>query len=236
MDQSELLTRAKLARVHRLAARLNWSDPLETHIAARIPDEEAILITPSHGFFDTMTADALVKVDFNGNVLDEDRQVTVQAAGVHLPAYKQYPDLQCSIHSHSDNISAVSSLKCGLLRLNQHVLRFHDEVAYLDFGGLATRSEGEAICNVLAGKSVVMLRNHGSVVYGASIEEAVYRQYHLEWVCGIQLKTLAAGAEMIELSEEECAYTKAQFDRYIDDDLHRSFFESLCQTHGIAEP
>jgi ribulose-5-phosphate 4-epimerase/fuculose-1-phosphate aldolase len=234
MDQSESLTRTKLAKVHRLAARLNWSDPLETHIAARVPGEEAILITPSHGLFHPMAADDLVKINLAGNVLDADKEVTVQAAGVHLPAYREFPDVQCSIHSHSDNITAVSSLRCGLLRLNQHVLRFHDEVAYLDFGGLATQSEGEAICSVLAGKSVVMLRNHGSVVFGNSVEEAVYRQYQLEWVCGIQLKTLAAGAEVMELSEEQGAYTKAQFDRYIDEDLHRTFFDSLCQIHGIV--
>jgi ribulose-5-phosphate 4-epimerase/fuculose-1-phosphate aldolase len=234
MDRSESSVRTKLAQVHRLAARLNWSDLLETHIAARVPNEDAILITPSHGFFETMAAEALVKVDLGGNVLDDGKHVTVQAAGVHVPAYKRFPHIQCSIHSHSDNITAVSSLRCGLLPLNQHVLRFHDEVAYLDFAGLATRSEGEAICSVLAGKSVVILRNHGAVVYGGSIEEAVYRQYHLEWVCGIQLKTLAAAAETVELSGEQAAYAKAQFDDYVDADLHRAFFDCLCHTQGIS--
>jgi ribulose-5-phosphate 4-epimerase/fuculose-1-phosphate aldolase len=234
MNQSESVVRTQLARVHRLAARLNWSDPLETHIAARIPDEDAMVITPSHGCFDTMTAEALVKIDFNGTVLGDGKDVTVQAMGVHLPVYRRYPEIRCSIHSHTENITAVSSLKCGLLNLNQHVLRFYDEVAYLDFGGLATMSEGEQICKVLAGRSVVILRNHGSVVYGRSIEEAVYRQYHLEWACGIQLKTMAAGAEFTELSDEQGAYTKAQFDAYIDEALHRSFLESLYLSHGVA--
>jgi len=233
MDQSEATLRTKLARAHRLAAKLSWSDPLETHIAGRVPDEDAMVITPSHGSFDAMTAEALVKVDFNGTVLDGGKHVTVQAVGVHLPVYVQYPDIQCSIHSHNEHITAVSSLKCGLLNLNQHVLRFYGEVAYLDYGGLATRSEGEQICAVLDGRSVVILRNHGSVVYGSSIEEAVYRQYHLEWACRIQVKTLSSGAECSELSDEQSAYTKAQFDSYIDEALHNSFFQSLCLSLGV---
>ena len=237
MDQSETILRTKLAQAHRLAARLDWSDPLETHIAARVPNQDAIIITPSHGFFDSMTADALAKVDFNGRLLDGGKHVTVQAVGVHLPVYVQYPEIQCSIHSHNEHITAVSSLKCGLLNLNQHVLRFYGEVAYLDYGGLATRSEGEQICKVLEGRSVVMLRNHGSVVYGSSIEEAVYRQYHLEWVCRIQLKTLSSGAEaeLVELSNEQGAHTKAQFDGYIDEALHNSFFQSLCLSLGVEQ-
>jgi ribulose-5-phosphate 4-epimerase/fuculose-1-phosphate aldolase len=233
MTISERIVREKLALVHRLAAKLDWSDPLETHIAARVPGESAIIITPSHGYFDEMTPEALVKVDFDGNVLDGRGQVTRQAVGVHLPVYIHYHAIECSIHSHNENISAVSSLQQGLMNLNQHALRFVNEVAYLDYAGLATRNEGEQICKVLEGHSVVMLRNHGAVVFGGSIEEAVYRQYHLEWVCRIQLKTLAAGTDVIELSPEQAELTKDQFDRYINRDLHQEFFDSLCRTHGI---
>jgi ribulose-5-phosphate 4-epimerase/fuculose-1-phosphate aldolase len=235
MSITEQVIREKLARVHRLAARLDWSDPLETHIAARIPNENAILITPGHGYFDAMTAEALVKVGFDGGLSDSSQRVTRQAVGVHLPVYIACPGVECSIHSHNENITAVSSLQCGLLKLNQHALRFVDEVVYLDFGGLATRSEGERISAVLGGRSVAMLRNHGSVVFGSSIEEAVYRQYHLEWVCRIQLKTLSAGSPYSELTDEQALNTKAQFDSYINENLHLGFFDALCRTHGIGQ-
>ena len=50
-SSQENTLRQKLARVHKIAAALEWSDPLETHISARIPNSDTILITPKHGVF-----------------------------------------------------------------------------------------------------------------------------------------------------------------------------------------
>ena len=50
-SSQENTLRQKLVRVHKIAAALEWSDPLETHISARIPNSDTILITPKHGVF-----------------------------------------------------------------------------------------------------------------------------------------------------------------------------------------
>ena len=68
--------RQKLAQAHKIAAALKWSDPLETHISARIPNSDTILITPKQVVFAELKPRDLVKIDLNGKLLGHSKKVT----------------------------------------------------------------------------------------------------------------------------------------------------------------
>ena len=78
----------------------------------------------------------------------------------------------------------------------------------------------------------MILKNHGLITTGMSIEEAIYRLYYLEKVCELQIKTLSAGKPIIELSDEVCQKTKVQFDKILSPQIE---FEVLKRRVFRAE-
>jgi ribulose-5-phosphate 4-epimerase/fuculose-1-phosphate aldolase len=71
-SEAEWQTRVDLAALYRLFVRYGWTDLIYTHITARVPGEEnQYLINPFGPFFDEMTASMLLKVDFDGNLIDD---------------------------------------------------------------------------------------------------------------------------------------------------------------------
>ena len=94
-SDSEWQARVDLAALYRLFVRYGWTDLIYTHISARVPDEPDRYLINSYGlFFDEITASSLLKVDFDGNVLDE-RGLEYNEAGhlIHSAVLKARPDI-----------------------------------------------------------------------------------------------------------------------------------------------
>ena len=72
VSEEEWQARVDLAALYRLSALHGWDDAIFTHISMRVPGpEHHFLINPYGVFFDEMTASALVKVDLEGNIVQE---------------------------------------------------------------------------------------------------------------------------------------------------------------------
>jgi len=94
----------------------------------------------------------------------------------------------------------------------QSALMFADDVAYVDYNGLAfDASEGERLAQALGEKSVLMMRNHGVLVIGESVPEAFERLYFLERAAQAQILALSTGRPLRTVSEPLVRATLAQF-------------------------
>ncbi|MCF6764583.1 class II aldolase/adducin family protein [Thiotrichales bacterium 19S3-7] len=212
MNVIESTIRNKLVISHHIIQHNNLDDLLSTHLSARIPDTNQILITPLDVPFEKIQPHMLVKLDLNGDIIDDNGySVMPQGSNIHLPIYQNNPNIHSAMHTHSIYGTAVSSLECGLLFMNQHALRFYDEIAYHNYDALALGNEGEQIANSLKDKKVMVLRNHGLLTTGTSIEQATYLLFYLERACEIQIKTLSTNQTIIKISPDICLKTKAQF-------------------------
>ena len=67
--------RCQLAAAYQLASQFRWTDLIFTHFTARVPGSHHILINPYGLMFDEITASSIVKIDHEGNVVDESEQV-----------------------------------------------------------------------------------------------------------------------------------------------------------------
>jgi len=124
---------------------------------------------------------------------------------------KARDDLNAVFHTHTPAIIGVASQKNGLLPINQHGIRFIGNIAYHDFGGFEFDINMRApLINDLGDKKVALLRNHGSLVCGASIGEAFVSHHNLEFACQAQLAAMTGGAELVLISEEIQQYIKKQ--------------------------
>ena len=220
ISKEEWQVRIDLAAAYRLAHLYGWTTTLiYNHISARLPGpDHHFLLNPFGLRWDEVTASNLVKIDLDGNILD-DTPHKINKAGytIHSAIHAARPDATCVIHTHTEAGMAISALDDGLIYTNQDAMMFYGKTAYHDFEGIALDlSERERLVADLGEKKVMILRNHGLLTTGNTIGEAWAQMYFLEKVCRAQLKLLSAAAasgQKIRFPPKEiCEHTAKQYD------------------------
>ena len=134
--------RRQLAYLYRIFDHYGWCDLLITHLSVRIPNENALLILPYGLTFKETTPDNLLKVDFDGNILESKFgfQTNKNGTTIHQAIYKAYPQINCIMHTHSHYGVTVSNLEQDLMLLDQVSMMFYNKVGYHDFEKFAYSS------------------------------------------------------------------------------------------------
>ncbi|WP_371398069.1 class II aldolase/adducin family protein [Fretibacter rubidus] len=213
VSDAEWAARVELAATYRLCGLYGWTDLVFTHISYKLPDEPnekgemepRFLINPYGVMFDEMTASALVKIDMDGKIC-QDTPYFVNPAGftIHSAVHGARPDAKCVIHVHTPYGMAVSAQKKGLRRYTQMSMQVHDDLAYHDYEGIALElDERERLVANLGSKSLMMLRNHGTLTCGPSCGTAFLRMYFLENACKAQIFAQSVGSEDQLIEEPE---------------------------------
>uniref|UniRef100_A0A8C6SYZ8 Alpha-adducin n=1 Tax=Neogobius melanostomus TaxID=47308 RepID=A0A8C6SYZ8_9GOBI len=196
-DKGEKLLRCKLAAFYRLTDLFGWSQLIYNHLTVRLnTDQERFLIVPFGLLYSEVTASSLVKLDLQGEIVDRgSTNLGVNKAGfvLHSAIYLTRPDVKCIVHVHTSAGAAVSAMKCGLLPISPEALSL-GEVSYHDYQGILIDDEECALIqrNLGPKNKVLILRNHGLVAVGETVEEAFYYIRNLVTACEIQVRTLAS--------------------------------------------
>jgi ribulose-5-phosphate 4-epimerase/fuculose-1-phosphate aldolase len=209
VSREEWDMRCDLAAAYQLAAQFRWTDLIYTHFSARVPGSEHLLINPYGLMFDEITASTLVKIDKDGNPVDDPTGLGVNYAGfvIHGCVHEARPEVSCVIHTHTRAGVAVSAQKDGLLPISQHALRVYGMLSYHDYEGIALDlDERTRMARDLGPTSKAMvLRNHGLLTLGATVCEAFELMYYLDCACQVQIDALAGGRAAVGLISEATA-------------------------------
>uniref|UniRef100_A0A7N6BA97 Alpha-adducin n=1 Tax=Anabas testudineus TaxID=64144 RepID=A0A7N6BA97_ANATE len=196
-DKGEKLLRCKLAAFYRLTDLFGWSELIYNHLTVRVnSDQERFLVVPFGLLFSEVTASSLVKINLQGEIVDRgSTNFGVNQAGfvLHSAIFAARPDVKCIVHVHTHAGAAVSAMKCGLLPISPEALSL-GEVAYHDYHGILVDDEEITLIqrNLGPNSKVMILRNHGLVSVGETVEEAFYYIHNLVTACEIQVRTLAS--------------------------------------------
>lgn len=209
--------RVDLAAAHRLAVRDGLSEGTWNHLTLTHPeDPERMLMTPPDTHWSQVTASSLLDV---GPDFAPEGSAWI-AYRIHRPVHAARPDARCVLHVHSPAVVAMSMLEdCRLRMVEQSALMFYGRVAVTaEFDGLqdANTDQGQAMADALGNDcTVLILRNHGAVVTGPTVGQAYVELYMLERTCNAQIKALATGLPLNELSPEqlEAFAARTQVDR-----------------------
>ncbi len=216
-SDAEWETRVSLAAAYRMVARLGMDDLIYNHISLRIPGtKDQFLINPYGLLFSEITASSLVKIDTQGNKLeDTPHAVNVAAFVIHAAVHKARDDAHCVLHTHSDASTAVSGQPDGLLPLSQFAMRFYNRQGFHEYEGVAIDlAEQQRIVAHLADHPVMLMRNHGILTVGRTPGEAFMLLYYFERAAKIQLAMQAATASDVPLvmpEPEVCEKAARQF-------------------------
>ncbi len=213
VSEEERQLRIELAACYRLAQRNGWDELIYNHISARVPGpEHHFLINPFGLAFEEVTASNLVKVDLEGRLIG-DSPYPINAAGftIHSAVHAARPDVGCVIHLHTEAGMALSMIEGGLLPLTQTAMFLQGQIAFHDYEGVALDlGERERLVRDLGDKTVMILRNHGTLVAGRTIGHAYVTMFLLEKAARAQLQAMACNRPLVEAAPAAVGIT-AQF-------------------------
>ena len=198
VSEEEWKVRVDLAAMYRLTALYGWEDMIFTHISHRVPGpDHHFLINPYGMLFDEITASCLVKVDLDGNIVQE-TPYFINPAGftIHSAVHAARDDAKVVMHLHTDDGVGVSAQKDGLLALSQTAMIVQHDLSYHDYEGIALdHGERERLVADLGTTSNMILRNHGTMTVGGTAAECFLRMFFLERACTMQVRALSAGRD-----------------------------------------
>lgn len=221
MHPDEWKERLQLAACYRIFAMLGWTEMIYNHITVRLPDsvtkgQKQFLINPFGLHYSEVTASNLLKIDLQGNKLD-DNPWPVNPAGftVHAAIHDGLPDAHCVMHTHTTAGVAVACTQGGLAQNNFYSAQLHGLVAYHDFEGITIHAdEAPRLLKNIGDKPVVILRNHGLLAWASTLPLAFVRLWTLQRACDIQMAQAAMGPAITvpETVARKTTHDSFQFD------------------------
>ncbi|KAI8658092.1 hypothetical protein NCS55_01083800 [Fusarium keratoplasticum] len=192
-----------MAAAFRFFAKHGYAEGIAGHISMRdpiLPDH--LWLNPYAKHFADMRASDLVLVDHDGYVVEGGNQAVVNTAGfiIHSEVHKARPDVWAAAHAHSVHGKTWSAFGRPVDMLTQDSCNFYGKQSvYDDHGGAAlAQEEGQAIAAALGKDNMVcILKNHGLLTAGRTVDEAAFLFYSLDKACHSQLMAEAAAANSI---------------------------------------
>ncbi len=190
----------RLAAAFRLFSRFGFDEGVAGHITARDPElTDHFWVNPFGQHFGQVRVSDLVLVNDRGEVVDGEAEVNRAAFAIHSQIHRARPDVIAAAHAHSVYGKSWSTLGRPLDPLTQDSCVFYqDHSVFDDFKGIVwDTSEGERIARVLGSHKAVILRNHGLLTVGQTVDEAAWWFITMERSCQVQLLAEAAGKPVL---------------------------------------
>ena len=202
VSPAEWQARIDLAACYRLVHHYRMDDLVYNHISARVPGEEGHFLINAYGMtYDEITASSLVKIDFDGKVVqDSGTGYGINLAGfvIHSAIHRARTDVACVIHTHTPAGMAVSAMDCGLLPLTQNAMFFSGVGLHEYEGPAVDLDEQKRLVADLGDRVAMLLKNHGLLAVGATIPEAFITMYWFERACQAQVFALSTKCSLPE--------------------------------------
>jgi ribulose-5-phosphate 4-epimerase/fuculose-1-phosphate aldolase len=202
----------RLAAGFRLFAKFGFEEGVAGHITARDPIEpDTFWVNPFVVPFAHVKASDLIRVDHHGEVVEGNYHVNTAAFAIHSQVHAARPDVIGAAHSHSTFGRALSTLGEPLEPITQDVCAFYDDHALFDdyTGVVNDVEEAKRIAHALGDNKAVILRNHGLLTVGQTVDSAIFWFITMERSCQVQLVAKAAG-NVVHIDPEQAAKTHEQ--------------------------
>lgn len=211
-EEARLYCKQRLAAAFRLFSKFGFDEGVAGHITARDPErKDHFWVNPFGVDFSQICVSDLVLVNHKGDVVEGSYPVNAAAFAIHSQVHAARPDVHAAAHAHSMYGKSWSALGRHLDPLTQDACAFYeDHGLFNDYTGVVLDiEEGQRIGQALGDYKAVILRNHGLLTVGQSVDEAAWWFITMDRSCQAQLLAEAAG-EPILISHENAKKTHGQ--------------------------
>jgi len=175
------------------------------HVSARIPGEDAYFIQPATDPRSDVDPDRLIKVDFNGKVLDNKGLRPPVEIPIHGEIYKARPDVNAVLHSHMEMPIWFTMMKdVELVAMRPRAVRWENGIGRnADPSHIKSEEQGKQLATDLGQRHACLLRAHGSVIVAESVPAMFVDAVHFAENARALLQVLQAGQTPLPLTPEE---------------------------------
>lgn len=183
------------------------SDLVWGHLAIRDTEDRGIWIKRSGIGFEEVAEDDVQLVGWDGALLAGRGSVHIEHH-IHTEIMRARPDVVCSVHTHPEAAVTFASIGEPLAAVGHEATLFTPpDIARFTLTGdlIRTRELGVAVAESIGERNALLLVNHGVVVVGSSVDDAVFAAVLLEKACRMQLAAMSAagGRRLLASSEAE---------------------------------
>ena len=217
VEEERLHRKQRLAASFRLFGRFGFDEGVAGHITARDPEHlDHFWVNPFGMNFGHIRVSDLILVNDKGEVVEGNAVVNGAAFAIHSQVHAARPDVIAAAHSHSVYGKSWSTLGRLLDPLTQDACAFYEDHALFDdyTGVVLDPEEGKRIAHALGDRKAVILRNHGLLTAGHSVDEAVWWFITMERSCQAQLLAEAAGTPIL-IDDDMARLTASQVGSHI---------------------
>ncbi len=200
VEEERTHRKQRLAAAYRIFAQLGYEDGAvgaAGHITARDPEHpETFWVNPWGVNFASITASSLVRVNEAGEIVEgEAFMINGAAFAIHSQLHAARPDVIAAAHAHSMYGKTFSTLGQHLRPLTQDACAFYQDHEIFDgYSGVVDElDEGKRIAATLGEHKAVILKNHGLLTVGTSVDSAAAAFISMDRACRTQLLAQAAG-------------------------------------------
>lgn len=209
--------KARLAGAFRIFSKCGFDEGLAGHITVRDPEfTDHFWVNPYGIHFSQIKMSDLILVNHHGEIVKGDGLLNGAAFAIHSRIHFARSDAIAAAHAHSLYGKAWSSLNRLLDPITQDsCIFFENHALYNDYRGIVLDTEeGDRIAAAIGDKKAVILRNHGLLTVGRSVDEAAWLFITMERSCQAQLLAEAVGKPT--LIDEEIARLTSKEDSSAD--------------------
>ncbi|MBB6634783.1 class II aldolase/adducin family protein [Cohnella thailandensis] len=185
----------RLAAAFRVFAKLGYEEGVMGHISARDPIKTDHYWTNPFGLsFGLIKTSDLVLMGPEGKIASGHGLVHPGGIQLHLPILRDNPHIQSAAHTHSIYGRTWSAFGRLLDPLTAEAAVFHNRhVIYDSFA----HGEGDNLAQVVGNNKAVLLKNHGILSLGKTVDETAYWFISFEKASQGQLLAEAAGKPLL---------------------------------------
>ena len=175
------------------------------HVSIRVPGDPNLFFMKPHSVgLDEITLKNILTIDLEGNVVAGPSRRHSEVY-IHSEIFKVRSDVNCVIHTHPTYSVAFSATGRPLKCYSQPSALFFESLGvYSDTINLIrSHAMGAGVAEALGSGRAVLLKNHGVVMTGKTIDEAVIGAIMLENAATVQMIVEAAGDPAPEFSRAD---------------------------------
>jgi ribulose-5-phosphate 4-epimerase/fuculose-1-phosphate aldolase len=216
VEEERMERKVKLAAAFRMFSKAGLDEGVAGHVTARDPEfPDSYWVNPFGMHFSMIKQSDLVRVNHAGEVVEGSRAVNGAAVAIHCAVHAARPDVVAAAHAHGPYGKTLSALPMGIEPLTQDACAFYDDFGIHEtFNGVVlNKEEGEKIGKALGSAKAVILRNHGMLTVGTTVDSAAWWFLTLERTSQSQLMAYAAGTPgKIGHAEAKATYQQVGFE------------------------
>jgi len=187
----------------------------EGNISARANGKNTFAITPSNYDYAKMQVADICILDFDMRQIEGEMKPSIES-GMHAAVYQERADVHCIIHTHQPYASALALIKMPIPALFDEQVRFLgrsvDIIPYAPSGTGFLKNAVKA--KVKNNSNAFILQNHGVLVFGVTMEQAIHNMALLEKCALTYLLAIMTEKKIskIPLPIREVAFAKLRAD------------------------